>query len=501
MGGAIRDGITRREFVGTALAAGAGLGFGIGCTTTRPTLDAKLQGEHHRGRPNVVLINIDDMPYHFMSCAGHPYIKTPNLDRLAAEGMYFGRAYCTTPLCGPSRASLMTGLMSDQHGNKTNSLSRHNPRGPFLPPLIQQQGYRTGLVGKLHVGPGSHPRAGFDHWFCMAGVKQKRGATPKQRQATQVKLIHEDMLYNVNGKIERIVDNHTDVCFREAARFVSDQSDKPFFVYVAPFAIHAPYKPAPRHAGMYKGKGLPDRANRDLQAYVKENWLARKDPQEEVQSMIVDYEKQAEMMSAVDEGVGKLLETLTKSGKLGETVIIFTSDNGFMYGEHNRRWKCFPWEESVRAPLIVWAPGLVPQARRSNALVSHTDLLVTVLDLAGGDRPDGCYGVSLAPLLTGRASTVRDSVLTQYTRDQDRPDRCGTWRSVITADHKLTRWRETGKIQLFSLSEDPYELNDLANDPSAAAVRKRMVGMLDQESAEAQRRFQEAETLSAGSGV
>ncbi|MFN3167584.1 MAG: sulfatase [Phycisphaeraceae bacterium] len=437
-------------------------------------------------RPNVLLVYVDDMRADFLSAAGHRYLQTPNLDRLAAEGVTYRNAYVNAPLCGPSRATLMTGLLPTEHGIRNHDIietiiaphGQQTPAGVFLPHLIDAAGTDQAVIGKWHFGDKTdpNPRPETSRWFTYLGVPQVEGLTELQSYLTQA---HTRRYYR-DGPDKVLIEQYdTDLMFDVAEDYIGNAVDgpDPFYAFVSLFAPHAPFTPAPRHKNRYWGQGIPASPN-----------LALDEVPATYGNMTYHYERQAEMMLAIDEGVGRLYDTLEQAGELDNTVIIFTSDNGFLFGEHGQFAKGVPWEESLRVPLLVrWGDRLQP-GRVDDSLIAQADLGVTIADLLGAQLPDGLYGQSLAEgwRHDRPASDRRDAVSIHYPEDgYDVP--VPAWASIVTDDGwkyvavpdarsldpaTLTGFLPELEPMLINLTEDPYEQVNLIDDPQYAHVLK-----------------------------
>jgi arylsulfatase A-like enzyme len=442
-----------------------------------------------QGRPNIVLIVVDDMRFDEFGAGGHSFLETPHIDRLAAEGAMFTRAYHATPLCSPNRASILTGQYVSRHGILDNTSRRHASHLlDLFPKELQKAGYTTAHVGKWHMGNDPTPRPGYDYWVSFAG----QGKT------------YDPDLYE-DGKTHRVEGYITDIFTDRTCEFIKNSGDKPFFVYLGHKAVHPESKqlddgtvdlsvrrgfiPAERHKGRYEGETLKRRPNygfssadQESKPVIKraleirhsfeqqENWAREIDPG--ISETTV--RRRAEMMLAVDEGLGRIVATLEETGQLDNTMIIFTSDNGYFYGEHGlaveRR---LPYEESVRTPLLMRFPRKIKPGSRVDGLVVSVDLAPTVLDVAGVAIPDHVQGTSLTPLLSGRADKVHDSILIEfYSHENPFPWTASLdYRIVLTDRYKYIRWiRFQDEAELYDLENDPFELNNLVREPKMASV-------------------------------
>ena len=433
-------------------------------------------------RPNIIMIVVDDLRWDELGVAGHPYLETPNIDRLALEGAMFKNAFHSVPLCSPNRATILTGQYPSRHGIIDNvSRARASHRLQTFPQELKRSGYETAFLGKWHMGNDPTPRPGFDHWVAIPG--QGRSTNPE--------------LYE-SGKIGVVEGYLTDVLTDRAVSFVEREREAPFFLYIGHKAIHPDvqqlddgsadpstslgYVPAPRHRGRYAGKEFPLRPNAvgsldeltgkpTLRRSLERKFAASKEQLRVSQQKIRD---RAEMLLAVDDSVGRLMETLAKSGKLDKTVIVFTSDNGFWYGEHfltvERR---LPYEESIRTPLLVRYPPAVKPATRLDQLVATVDLAPTVLQLAGAKIGDHIQGKSLVPLLSGTGDRVRDVVFIEfYTYENPFPWLLDMdYRALRTSRYKYIHWMQHPKEnELYDLQEDPYETHNLIEQPGMRSV-------------------------------
>ena len=425
---------------------------------------------------------IDDLRHDEYGAGGHPYLQTPNIDRLAREGVSFTRAFHTTPLCSPNRACILTGEYASKHGIFNNvGRDRLSAQLRTFTRALQASGYATAHVGKWHMGDSAAPRPGYDYWVSFAG---------------QGKII--DPQINEDGRTKQVSGYVTDILTDRAVHFLTDRRDRsrPFCLFLAHKAIHPDtlqradgsidmsakmgYLAAPRHRGRYADREFPvprsavnPRAG--MGSRVLERVLERKASAENVRefgSVLNEGSDQqgirdrAEMMLSVDEGIGRLLEALESQGELDNTVVVFTSDNGYFFGEHGltveRR---FPYEECIRSPLLVRFPVRFDSGRRVTELVSMIDIAPTLLELGGVDVGSHVQGRSLMPLLTGRNARGRDAVLVEYySHDHPMPWILDVdYRAVRTARHKLIHWVQYPDLdELYDLQDDPLEMNNLA---------------------------------------
>ena len=425
-------------------------------------------------RPNFVVVVVDDLRWDDLGFTGHPFVETPAIDRVAREGARFLNAFATTPLCSPSRASILTGQYAHTHGIVDNTArdAASHALPTFAIPL-QQAGYRTGFFGKWHMGNDDSPRPGFTEWVAMRG----------QGEAL-------DPQFNVNGTRVRETGYVTDLLTDHALRFIAESRDSPFLVFLAHKALHPNivqrddgstgavpgqgegFIPAPRHRGRYARAPVPRRANANVLPVDKPALLR---PLEGVPPLGPDtatpdrdIRARLEMLLAVDESVGRIVEALAAAGTLNRTVIVVTSDHGYFYGEHELNdERRLAYEESVRIPLLVRYPGVAAAGWMPRELVQTIDLAPTVLELAGVTDDTPRHGRSLVPLLRGDRPSWREAILIEYYSDTVFPRiRNMGYRAIRTDRYKYIRYLELpGMDELYDLEVDPYELDNLMGSP------------------------------------
>ncbi len=441
-------------------------------------------------RPNILLVMTDDQQHDQMSCAGHPLLQTPNMDRLASEGVRFGNAYCTNSICAPSRASVLTGCYSHVHGIRGNSekadaVESLDPSLPTFPQLLQQAGYRTGLVGKWHLR--QEPR-GFDEWKILPG----QGA-------------YFDPEFLIGGRSERLSGYATDITTDFALDFLGRQDGGPFCLLYQHKAPHRPFTPAPRHASLFEDVEWPkppsyddDYATRRVAAEAEdmrfevslegdyEDLPAGLSPEEKrewiFQRFVKDHHR---AVFGVDENLGRVLDHLDESGLAEDTLVVYTTDNGYFLGEHGWYDKRFMYEPALRVPLLMRYPRLAAGGLVEERPALNVDIAPTLLDFAGIPVPDSVQGRSLRPLLEGRPPQdwLRTTFYSYYEnswafREMAREQmtdpsfqfwtahRVGPHRGVRTDRYKLIEYYGEGDYwELFDLQEDPHELRNLYGEP------------------------------------
>lgn len=431
-------------------------------------------------RPNIIFILVDDLRWDELSIAGHPFLKTPRIDRIAKEGALFRNAFMTTPLCSPSRASFLTGKYAHNHGitdNVDRSVASHQLI--TFPLVLQQAGYATAFIGKWHMGNDDSPRPGFDRWVSFKG----------QGSYLKTEINEDGRDVNPRGYI-------TDILNEYAVEFIKRRHDKPFLVYLAHKAIHPEvmqhgdgsinmadaerFIPAERHRNLFVGKKIPRRPSA-MQSPTGKPALERTIdnlPPLGAKTATADQAVLGRLRSlmAVEEGVGKILKALKETNQLNNTVIVFTSDNGYFYGEHGlsveRR---LAYEESIRMPLLVRYPPVIKAGTVRDEFALNIDLAPTLLELAGVSAPM-VDGRSLVPLMKGPGSDWRRSFLIEYYSDKVIPRvRQMGYKAVRTERWKYIHYYELdGMDELYDLTADPYEMKNIINQPGAGSTLEAM---------------------------
>lgn len=445
-----------------------------------------------RRQPNIVVIVVDDLRCDEFGAGGHPYLLTPEIDRLAREGARFSSAIHSTPLCSPNRACLLTGQYTATHGiynNADRSLLSHELM--TFPRVLKKAGYNTGFVGKWHMGNDPTPRPGFNYWVSFRG---------------QGKSVDPDLY--ADGRMQKARGYVTDILTDRAIAFLlgTRTSKAPFLLYFAHKAVHPEavqrddgsidmaygmeYVPADRHRGRYRGRTFPRRTKPTeggrIGSAMIERYLSRKYSKENVNEFgaILDpgtseasIQSRAEMMLSVDESVGRVYSALVDIGKIDNTIFVFTSDNGFFFGEHGlsieRR---FPYEDAIRSPLLIRYPPLVKAGSTVHELVSSIDLAPSLLELAMVEPESHMQGKSFASHLKSdeqRPAPHRSSVMVEhFSNDQPLPWLLDLdYKAVRTDRYKFIHWVRYPELdELYDLRIDPSESVNRINDPSFGEV-------------------------------
>ena len=435
------------------------------------------------GKPNIVVVLVDDLRWDDIGVAGHPFVETPNINKLASEGARFLNAFATTPLCSPSRAAILTGTYAHTNGIIDNTA--RDSASYLLPTFaipLKAAGYQTGFFGKWHMGNDDGQRPGWTRWVAMKG----------QGEAVNPKL-------NVDGTRLEVKGYVTDVLTDYVDQFVRANATKPFMLFLAHKAMHPNvlqqndgsravlasqpegFVPAPRHAGRYANAVVPRRPNALAPITNKPALQRRIDTLPPLSPATGtkdrDVRGRLEMLLAVDESLGRLVKTLAELGALDNTIIVFTSDHGYFYGEHGLdEERRLAYEETARIPLIIRYPKLVSAGITPAQLVQTIDIVPTVLGMAGVADTMARQGMSLRPLLQGMPAPWRSSVLIEYYSDKVFPRMVTMgYQAVRTERYKYIHYTElSGMDELYDLTTDQYEMHNLMGTAAGKAALPRV---------------------------
>ncbi len=440
---------------------------------------------------NILLILSDDHRYDFMGFHENApkFLETPAFDRLAKEGAHFAKAFVTTSLCSPSRASILTGQYMRNHRVVDNQ--RPVPQGTrFFPEYLKASGYQTAYIGKWHMGhEKDDPRPGFDHWVSFPGQG-----------------VYMDPVFNINGARKQFEGYITDRLTDQAVSYLdqSAKSPKPFFLQVGYKAVHYPFQPAPRHKGRYAGKPIdyPETMARTEENYASQpRWLKErrygihgidhmetgaldKDPVPSFDALYYDF---AETVHGLDENIGRILQQLDQLNLAENTFVLYLGDNGFSLGEHGFYDKRDAFETSIRVPMLARAPGLIPCGTTISPMVLNVDIAPSLLELTQTPKPAGTPkmdGQSFLPLLKGdRPANWRKDFVYEYHWEWNFPAqpttfaiRTDRWKYIYY--HGL--WDRNG---LYDLETDPHERHNLITVPAfqekAIALREKLFDQLE----------------------
>jgi arylsulfatase A-like enzyme len=435
-------------------------------------------------RPNIIFILIDDLRWDEVD---YPFVKIPNIQRIAREGVRFRNAFVTTPLCSPSRASYLTGQYAHKHGitDNTDHSTRSHELVTFLR-LLHEAGYDTAFLGKWHMGVDDNPRPGIDHWVSVKG------------QGSYI-----DPEFNVNGRRETKHGYFSDILNEYALDFLKQKHKKPFLLYLSHKAVHpdliqyadgsvsdlngGKFIPAERHKNLYADAQVPHRPNYAKPPDGKPSLLRQIGhlPPLGPKTVTTDetIRNRLRVLASVEDGVAEIFKTLEDQKQLDNTLIIFTSDEGYFYGEHGlsveRR---LAYEESIRIPLFMRWPKLIKAGSPIYQFALNIDIAPTLLEVGGAPVPKEIHGRSLVPLLRAENVPWRDSFLIEYFSDKVFPriSRMG-YQAVRNERWKYIHYVDLdGTDELYDLKADPYEMNNLAARSQAAETMVQMRRKLQQ---------------------
>ncbi|XOV93477.1 MAG: sulfatase-like hydrolase/transferase [Bacteroidota bacterium] len=423
-----------------------------GCTTENPT------------RPNILFLFADDQRADALGCYGNPYIQTPNIDLLAANGVRFSNNYIMGghhgAICAPSRAMLMSGKSLFHVYDKLDGITT-------MPMYFSRFGYETFGTGKWHNGAATFEASFQNGDNVFIGGMSDHFNVPVRTL--------------VDGKLTDPVkksfstDLFIDAALNYLDGYVKGDKSKPFFCYVAFTAPHDPRSPREDYIGMYGDESLPLPGNfMPYHPFAYDNMQIRDETlapwprtPDMIRKSLADYYA---LVSHIDDRIGEVIEKLKKEGLYENTIIVYAADNGLAVGSHGLLGKQSLYEHSMKVPLIMTGPG-IPKARQSEAFTYLFDLFPTLAQLSNLPAPDSVDGKTIVPILTGEQESIRSSVFTAYR---------GTVRAVRTEEWKLIRYPERDHTQLFNLKKDPLELNDLAANNEYQGTKQDLLNLMSE---------------------
>jgi arylsulfatase A-like enzyme len=443
---------------------------------------------HHDARPNVLWLMADQYRGDMLGCLGHPAVKTPNLDGLAADGVALSRAYCTSPVCMPSRASMMTGRYLGQHGVYENGYALDADEVCFTE-LLRQAGYRTANIGKTHCGRGT---GRLFEW--NANSPDAFGAT-KPSDVPFDPAIYPECVFvadQVCDDSDRVLygiypgPQQTSKSYRlstQAERFLYQHDEpRPFFLRVSYDDPHPPVVPPPEFAAQYTPDDVPDELLAAMRSgmatkcsTVQRRWRHRREDQISDAHHRMHAARYMALCTHLDAQVGRVLDALARYGFADNTMVVFNSDHGHMIGEHGCSHKhVYLYEGVSRMAAIVRWPGMLPSGGVNDALVSGVDLPATFLDALGVPVPERMEGRSLLPLLRGEAASLHDELVVQW-------DDFGF--ALVGERWKCIVYDSGTDGELYDLENDPMETHNLWAEPAqqarVTAMRARIAAWRD----------------------
>lgn len=455
---------SRRDFLQGGLAA-------TGVAVAASLLPAKAQPEEKR--PNLLFIFGEGQRADALSLAGNPILKTPNMDRIGREGVWFKNSFCTNSLCAPARATALTGMYSCATGAIDN---RHQdvplPTDiPLFTDLLHQTGYDVAIVGKAHVGNGVRER----YWDYYFGFDAPATNYYQPRFAEGRK-----------GVVGPLVTYHQyadDLVTDRALAWLKEKHDAPFCLLLWFQTPHAPFYRARRHLDLYNGVpiSIPATFDDDLKGYPGKPAFAETDNKvgavenmnavRSLEEMVKDYYAG---LTAVDENIGRVLNQLEGTGQMDSTAILLSSDHGFFLGEWRLYDKRFMHEPSIRVPMLLRYPEKIQAGTVKEEMVLDTDIAPTFLDLAGVTVPDRMQGRSVINLARGEVTEWRKDWLYHF-YEYPEPGYVQPHRGIRTERFKLIHYyRKPQKFELYDLQADPGELHNLYGIAEYAAAQSQL---------------------------
>ena len=435
-------------------------------------------------KPNFLFVLVDDQPFDALGFSKrYPFLKTPNIDKLAKEGVNIKNFFVTQSICSPSRASFLTGTYPHVHGvNQNNKFVDPDweNNAPFSTHL-QDTGYETAHIGKIHMAwkrGKDHIRPGFDYWFSFIGQGD-----------------YFDPKVNDNGKEMQIEGYMTDILTDKTVDWLKNKRDlnKPFSLNLWHKAVHEKHLPAPRHEDLFQDDPLPEPPYDTHKETFKgkPEWLRRKtfgfkwNKNDKIPDELPEitwpinkhkYMQLLRSLIAVDESLGTVLKTLDEIGELENTVIIYSSDNGYFMGDHTFLDKRLAYESSMRVPMIIRYPKMITKNSIIEEQCLNIDLAPTILDLAGVEKPSYMQGESMVKLISGKKDkSWRKSILFEYYVDDAWPYAGPNQVAVRTKKYKLIdNFLEDDIDELYDLVNDPGEMKNLINDDDYNSIEKEL---------------------------
>lgn len=428
-------------------------------------------------KPNVLFILCDDLRWDSLGCAGHPFLKTPNIDALASEGVHFKNTFCTTSLCSPSRASILSGKYAHVHGVVNNFTEYPNQLSSF-PGALHDGGYQTAYFGKWHMGENNdEKRPGFDTFVTHKGQGK-----------------YFDTEFNVNGDRKVVPGYYTHAVTKMASDWInSSPKDKPWLCMIGHKAPHSFYFPEPKYEHTFDKVRIPY-PETAFQLQDKPKWIQQRlNTWHGIYGPLFDYRKKFPDSSpeavkdfeamirsywgtilSVDDSVGQLVKLLKDRGELDNTLIVFMGDNGLLNGEHGMVDKRTMHEPSIRIPLVVRYPALTKVPKTISEMVVTVDMAPSILELCEARPMENIHGKSWVKLVRQGDDDWRKSYLYHYNYEKQFPYTPNV-RGVRTNDWKYVHYPHgDGKpdrhmAELYDLKNDPSETRNLIANPNYAA--------------------------------
>ncbi len=455
--------------------------FFIGFLSMLSLWHVRVSAQQNASKMNIIFILADDHRYDAMGFMKKiPGLETPAMDKMASEGAHISNAFVSTALCSPSRASILTGQYAHTHRVVDNDAAMP-PDLKFFPQYLQQAGYQTAFMGKWHMGHADDmPQPGFDYWLSFRGQG-----------------VYNDPVFNINGeKVKQPEGSYTtDRLTDYAVEWLESRDQKkPFFLYLSHKGVHAEFYPAKRHEGKYADIPIISPPSmyltatdssrtygtvtapatpvnyRDIPQWVRAqrySWHGVDNMYHGTIPFDQFYRRYLETLQAVDESIQRVMNWVKEEGLEKNTMLVYMGDNGFSFGEHGLIDKRHAYEESMRVPLLVWAPGMVRPRSVVDQVIMNVDLAPSFLELAGVKKPEQMQGYSFIDVLKGKPQGwQRDKVFYEYYWESAFPQTPTTF-AIRTSQYKYIFYHGVWDInELYDLQADPYEMNNLVRNPA-----------------------------------
>ncbi len=473
--------VKRREFLKTTTGNAALL--------SAPTW---LKAARSKQKPNIIFVFADQMRSHVLGCYGNKQVKTKNLIQMAKEGAIFDNAISIWPVCSPFRAMLLTGLYPMSNGTVSNDTPIYDDL-PTIAKICKKNGYETGYIGKWHLEANRNPfvpknrRQGFDYW-AVRNCSHKYfnsfycGDTPEEIDLPGYETVAQTGL---------------------ALKYIEKNKERPFCLFMSWGPPHNPYKAPEEYHAKYPPDKIKFRKNveeRDIvdgllkadkselnkkNSNKRKRWRKQLDSNESLKKMISGYYAQTEVL---DECMGRIINKVDQSGLKENTIIVFSSDHGDMLGSHRMALKQMPLEESISIPFIVRYPGTIPRGTKTDALLGTIDMMPTLLGLAGLPLPPGLDGKDISQAAKGKGPGPRKDLYIMKLVPGGGPYAANgitEWRGVRTKEYTYARLLKSGPWILYNNKKDPFQMNNLIDDPAFRKIRDDLDKRVDELAKEA----------------
>lgn len=437
-----KNGITRRDALKIMAAMAAGLATAAGKSYVSAG-DAL--------RPNFIFILTDDHRWDHLGCTGHPFLKTPHLDRLASEGVLFENAFVTTSLCSPSRASFLTGQYANTHG-VTNNLTPWRDENVTFLERLKHAGYDTAFFGKWHM-PGRLPRLRGVDEFVTFTIREGQGRYYNCPLIVDGREVKPKKPYITEELADRAID------------YVGRDRANPFCLYLSLKAAHHDWRPPEDLADLYSDEELPLAEEADAWTTMTNGgvWAGAAGP------LQMHYRNYCRVITSVDRQIGRLLEVLDRKGLARNTMVVYAGDNGYFWGEHRLIDKRWAYEESIRTPFIVRAPFFISNpGGRAEQMVLNIDLAPTILEAAGIKPDSSIQGRSILPVLKNPETPGREDWLYEYYVDF--PYNTPGIKAVRTTKHIYIEYEGRRPPELYDIEADPRQMRNLVREADPALI-------------------------------